>query len=97
MGDYYSVMFVMNVNSLINTNIDAMDCDDDHVPIIYHFDSSPVKETLDANDTSLKFVYSFLNWLVNKKKKVQTITDTNLPQVIFNSKTLPVSSIRLNQ
>ena len=74
-----------------------MDCDDDHVPIIYHFGSSRAKETPDTNDPPLKFVYSFLNWLVNKKKKVQTVSDTTQPADIFNSENLPVSSIRLNQ
>ena len=48
----------MNVNSLMNNNTDKMDFDDDNVPVIYHFDSSPDRQTLDANDP-VKFVYSF--------------------------------------
>ena len=66
-----------------------------NVPVIYHFDSSPNKETLDANDP-VKFVYSFLNWLVIKKKKGPTIPDTTQTADIFNSENLPVSCIRLN-
>ena len=42
-GNYYSVMFVMNINRLMKKNTDKMDDDDDEddVPVVYHFDSSP--------------------------------------------------------
>ena len=92
-------MFVMNVNSLINKNTDKMDCDDDedNVPVIYHFDISPDTETPEAKHPPLIFVYSFLNWLVYKKKKGPAISDTPQPADIFNSENLPVSSIRLKQ
>ena len=40
----------MNVNNLMNKNTNEMDYDDDNVPVIYHFDSVPDKETPDAND-----------------------------------------------
>ena len=51
-------MFVMNENSLMNKNPVNMDFDDDYVPVIYHFDSSPDRQTPDGNDP-VKFVYSF--------------------------------------
>ena len=100
-GDYHSVMFVMNVNSVTNMNTNKMDSDgiyeDDKVPVIYHFDSSPNRESSEANNSPLKFVYSFLNWLVTKKKNGKTVTDTTKPSDIFNSQNLPICVIRLKQ
>ena len=91
-GDYHSVMFVMNVNSLTTMDTNRKDSDgiyeDDKDPVIYHFDCSPHKDTSEANNSPLEFVYSFLNWLVLKKKSGKIETN-------FNSQNLPICVIHL--
>ena len=92
-------MFVMNMNSLMKKNTDKMysDDDEDYVPVVYHFDSSPDTETSETTYPPVMFVYSFLNWLFHKSKNNTVVSDTLQPGDIFNSENLPLSHIRLKQ
>ena len=70
--------------------------DNESIPVIYHFDSSPGGQPPNGNDPSI-FVYSLLNWLAVGKKAETKNQDAKPEKEIFNSESLPLSRICLPQ
>ena len=91
-SEHYSVMFVLNVDSLLADK----EIEGGSVPVIYYFDSLPSKPNRTLTK-KLRFVYGLLNSILDKSRSSKTTTGetTNKSSLIFDKTNLPLIQVPL--